>query len=61
MMKYFPNIYSDTDILDTTKEIIFHGNEFYNREDQKEAKMIIKKLDKMYPEEEKILEMRKFW
>ena len=53
MMKYFPNIYSDTDILDTTKEIIFHGNEFYNREDQKEAKMIIKKLDKMYPSSEK--------
>ncbi len=61
MMKYFPNIYSDTDILDTTKEIIFHGNEFYNREDQKEAKMIIKKLDKMYPSSEKILEKKKFW
>lgn len=61
MMRYFPEFYFDTDILDTTKEIIYQGNQFYQKSDQKHAKMIIKNLDKIYPEEEKILEMRKFW
>lgn len=61
MLKYFPCFYSDSDILDTTREIISEGSKFYNRNDRKNAREITKELDKMYPTSEKILEIRKFW